>query len=490
MNRAWVGSRDLGPSRFLPLAILFWPTFVSVFMCSSVTSAQALPKNATFTRQELQQLTAKQTPHVQRAQLWKKFARLTPSTNSDVDLLYACLDSADAKLQSAARAKLCAVHEQALVERSRSYINAADLKKAKVAIRVVLRANDVEAIPLLREFAANPKARKLEYFTKHALAQLGDPKLLDQLLDEDRQPEDPTLADYNKQLLKAYGSKVLNRLLTHVKAGRLKTRSFVNYVRDIRDKDAVPELVQLYRETKHDDLRDAILHSFCCINSRQCQPILRSALEDQALMRKLPSETEIMIIAAIWGYDNTEIKRFREKVLTLLGKGSPVQKRMAAQLTGAFAIDKHFEANAAVALTKLLPTEYGRIAAKSLQKLTGQQFQYAKPRNESAGWGERRLKGQSTAEDLGLTEESVKGFEERERAVLERIRKKLDRDKSLSDEERQRIWKKYQADILRSIEYQKNLLRQNYRPPREIGIPTDKAEEWIRKYYSLGQEAE
>jgi len=452
-------------------------------------SAQAIVKrrgNVKFTRNDLQIMTARNTLENQREQLKARFRKFVPSTTTHVDTLYACFDTSDAWLQREALNKLCALKKADLIAHSRTYLESKDLRKAKVAIRVVQARKDHEAIPVLRKLVNKREFAKLREFARVTLAQLADPELLKELLDPQRVPEDPTLADYNRKLLQIYGEEGFRQWrkskMRLGKARRFSTR----FIRETRDPETVPDLVELYGETDEDDMKEAVLFALSAINTLDCQTTLRRALKDKALLRRLPSETRMVAMTAIIKYDLAEIRDCRQSLLKILETGRESERRLAAELAPLLVPDKHFEPKLALALAELLPTRFGGTAARSLRKMTGLRFRYAKPFSDSEERKERLLSGKPTAKDLGLTVESVARYKKRQLASLERIRKNLEGDKNLSQDEKKRIYETYRADILGRIKAQEKLLTQKRTPPWEIGIPLGQAKKRIMDYYQLG----
>ena len=196
------------------------------------------------------------------------------------------------------------------------------------------------------------------------------------------------------------------------------------------------------------------------------------------------------IIWAVWKYDAAEVAGFRDRVLAWLTGSSEVRKSEAMKMLAHFRVDQAFEFRAARALSRSLSSKFhGRLAAQTLEKLTGQKFQYAKPFSDDNEWKARRMAGRETAQDLGYTKENVKAYEARELAMLEQYRKRLETDKRWSGEQKDRLWKVHQADVLGRIERRKKVLRETHIPTWEVGNPVGEAEAWIKKHYSLKKEA-
>jgi len=460
-------------------------------LASEYASGAIAPKKRTFTKEQLQRLSDRNTPHEEYQRLTWKFQRFRPASPEDVDLLYSCFES-PYTLESPASEKLCQMRKSELLARSRSYISASDLRKAKVAIRVVRAAKDKDAIPVLRKFAVDPKAKKHALFAKETLAQLGDEELLNQLLDEKRRPEDSTLADQNRALLKTYGKKGLRSLFQRLKSRVLEGKAHVDYIRyEVDDPDSVPDLLELYEKTKDEQMKVAVLRALCRINTAECQPLLRRCLNDKAVMDADTYEMGTAIVWALWKYDAAEIGGFRDRVLVWLTGSSGVRKSEAMKMLAYFRVDQAFESKAARALARPLSSKRrGRLAAQTLEKLTGQKFQYAEPFDDHNEWKARRKAGRETAQDLGYTEENVRAYEARELAMLAKYRKTLDADRRWSREQKDRMWKIRQADVLRRIERRKKLLRETPIPPWKIGIPVGDAEAWIMNHYAPKNEEE
>ncbi len=468
---------------------LIFFVMVTWHMGNASAADNAVPRKSAFTQQELQKLIARNTPLKKRRLLWTRFRHFSPKTPKDVDLLYSCFDTSDAGLQSLALQKLRAMRKKELVVHSRKFLAATNLQKAKTAMHVVRAAKDRDSLAAIRKLVADPKFGRLKLFGKKTLALLGDPELLNELTDPKRQPRDSTLRGINRELLKEYGRTGFDRVLAAFGGNRKPTKSYLEYISYVRDPATVPKLIELYEATPHDSLKEAILGALSSINTRECQPTLRTALEDDVLLRKLPSEMGMRVMWAVWRYDDAEVKRFRQQLLTVLTNDGEKGKWMAAILAGRFPMDRGSEAKLALALAKLLPTRVvGREAASSLRRLTKQRFRYAKPLNDSAERAERAMKGRLTAQDLGLTEESVKRSELRYRAMLETIRKKLDNDKTLSRADRKRTYEISEKMILGSIEAQKKLLKAKHVSPWNIGIPISDADKWLRQYYKIGED--
>lgn len=465
----------------VPLVRLAVAVCIAALACPNVTNARAVPLKPDFTKDDLSRLTGTELPDEEQARLMRKFRSFVPKAPGDVDLLYACLDVKRGILDGLATEKLYQLDRKDLLARSRTYLAVHDLDKAKTAMRVIRAAADKDAIAPLRQFVKQPQAKRLRRFGQLVLAELGDSELLDALLDGSRGPEDTNV----EELLEAYGETGWHKVLARMERGQPNSETLNQYVSQIRDKRALPKLLELFAGTRNTVEKEAILRSLRAINTRECQGLLRSMLEKESRRIDLQAETEMMVLWAVWRYDDAEVKQFRELVLEYLRNGDGIRKTQAIQMASYFRIDHGFERMAALLLTKHLSSGvYGRAAARSLQRLTNQQFQYAKP--SDGGWKERTerlLRGERTAEDLDLTEESLRRYEQRHLRLREERRARLSQDAKLSEEERKRRLDSYESRFKAEVERRKKLLKSKPRQPWRVGVPVNEAEAWVTERY-------
>ncbi len=104
-------------------------------LAAGTAFAQIVPLKPAFTPAHLQRYLASDTPREEKLRLRQELLKLRPTTPADVDLLYACVSSEDAGLESAGRERLCTIRDKALLEASRKHITPANLDQAEKWVR-------------------------------------------------------------------------------------------------------------------------------------------------------------------------------------------------------------------------------------------------------------------------------------------------------------------------------------------------------------------
>jgi hypothetical protein len=252
----------------------------------------------------------------------------------------------------------------------------------------------------LREFAKDPAAAKHKGYAEKVRAQFGDEELLKSLTDGSRDSRDPAVVE----LLKIYGETGRRRAAEAVEGGKLDRRVGDQLVAQTRDEAHVPKLIEKYRKTKDPETKDSILEALIAVGNRECQALFRELLDAKDPQLKHQFQMETRLMWSVWAYDEKESRRFEERALTMMQGNDPVNKTYAIEMAVRFREDRDFEVRAALLMVAVLRDDMcGRDAAKALQTLTGQRFQYAKPRFGGDENMEARV--------LGITEERVALYE-------------------------------------------------------------------------------
>lgn len=468
----------------LPLRIAVAPFLLALIVPLSDGHAQAVPKKTRLTKSDLARLASQELSPEDRLALLARFGRFVPTTPDDVDLLYQVLVTSVESIPSSAETKLLQLKRSPLLARSRSYLRSDSLNQARTAVKVILAANDRDALPELKKLAADREAGRLKFLAEEALARFQDPDFLSHLLSTEGERDGPTTS----HLLSAYGSKGLERVLGRLEGENYRAEgTILHYLTHLKDPAAVPHLVSLFKKSSDEATKRAALASLCRINTRDCQPLLRKLWHDRLL--ETNQEVKAAVLWALWRFDQVEIEGFKKWVIDSLRGTDTIRIREASQMVTFFALDAGFQAKAAILLTRHLRSpDHGGAAAKALQALTGKRFQYARPSNERGLWAERILAGKPTAADLDLTPESVRASDKHDLAVLEKAKKHLLGRKDLTDAEKKSRLEANERTVKEGIAERKRLLETTAVNPWEEGVPIIEAENLVREFYGLHED--
>jgi hypothetical protein len=378
-----------------------------------------------------------------------------------------------------AEKKLAVLRDPALLATSRKHLFDDDKDVVKMALKTIVVTNDQAALSDLRklEKMQTKAAKRVHYQVRQTRAKLHDPELLKELTDPEQQTPDSTLAMYNRELLKEYGSEGAKLLLNMEQNSEAGKEQVNNYLGEIKDEKQVPDLLKRYSETsllssKRDDYerKYAILKSLTRINSRECQPLFREILAKPEKERLVFEHTEIKDIAmCVWRYNTKENERFQDQYIADLEKEKstimfnlywPQQKDKTPEIV-------------LILAEKLNKPETGYFAAEALKRLTGQQFQYACPSNK---WALKKANERSGK--TSLTPEQI----EAERQIdLKNLQFHLD---ELGDDPRKASFEKSQRSLIKQ-KYDE-LLKSAQKPPEwEKGISVNEAASWLMNYYHI-----
>jgi len=478
MNRHVRSKMQQRNSFMAALALMFAATIAA-------DAAAVWKKSSSFSARYLKELTNRSTKPARRKALTYRFARFKPSKPEHVDLLYSALHTS---VQESATKKLRTMKDARLLERSRRYVESTKRREWKVALKVIVEAKDLAALPVLRKLSnKNVGSERVGTWmaARNVRAHLQDPKMLDDLFSSATDTPDSTLAMLYGKMIAEYGEKGSMRLLSHLKSGGKINKSHVSFVRAFRDKNAAGDLCALFRETKHVDLRKAIVQALCAINTRECQPTLREILADTKALRGSRLVNEAMVMGAVWKYNTDEIARFREKAESWLNGKPPYLQYKATSLLTRFKRSGETDVKVALAFARLLDTDIGPIAADALETLTGQRFRYRAPKDAMARKGERRRRGVRTAEDEGITVENTDALEKRYAQDLERSRAILSRNSGLTKAERKLRLEAAARALKSDIDRRRRLLKAKPVDPWDQGIAIAEAKTWITKHYGV-----
>ncbi len=470
-------------------------------LATRIAHAQATPEKTVFSMSDLNRYVAADTPQAERTRLWKSFDGFKPTTPADVDLLYSCFDHPESGLEVQADDKLCAMRDKALLERSRKYLDLADRSKAEVAIRVAHLAKDKGAIPALRKLISDTRDRD-EYVdmvigAKGALAAMGDRELLKELSDPARMTEDPTERGYYLEVLKLYGDEGIKAVKNLADKGKVTPEEYAKFISQTSGKEAAKELIKAYRSAKTMAAKAAAIRQLAELNTTECQPVLHEALDDGELMALripasetgTPFDTPTIIKTAILEYDSAEAHRLRLEFIRLLTDSHDLLKQYHAfQIVELYPADVATEKLAALTLAGMLNSERGAEASEALEKLTGQAFQYKRPKSSSHEYDQRdkrRERGSHTAADEGITAQSIAGSEKNMQDELTGLHARLEANSRFTPEAREKIFKQRESSWQAEIDRQKKLLNTPLPPdPSTLGIPTNEAVKWIKEHYA------
>lgn len=465
--------------------------FLLIGLClPAQPAARPLPVVAPFAPEMLALYgDAKTTPDA-KERIALSFRPFTPTTPEQLDWVYQAV-RLGVPLPELAREKLAAVTDPALIARSRHYLTSTDRETRKCALAVVEAKQDREAIPVLHDLLQDKTISRDHYLVKMALARLQDPVLLGQLLDPASRSPDSTVEMMNRELLKQYGDGGMAQLLATEPQDEASQKFVNNYLGEIKDPKQVQDLIDLYRKAKSDERRDALVHSLCRVNSRECQPLLREILATPAKDRAWLSDSLYHVVRErVWRYNIEECKAFRAEFMGELVRDPERYDEGYYQVLAEAGTYPHMgdqEARVALLLASHLNGPNGLTAAKSLQQLTGQQFQFSEPKgliNRDEANRDRMVNGRTV-----ITREYIDHYRERELATLAEYRKTLDTKWAhLPQEERDRRYDDLKKRIEGTVQGFEKMLRT---PPLwERGIPMDQALPWLENHYHLKAEAQ